>query len=215
MIVADREIFNPNIPNLPTRDEVEKLCRQKGFERHHLVYIANDTRFFIKYNNAKMAEAHSQLFFHSQIRRLRSKIHIPEIYHAWRPAKGAFAYIVMEYIDIDHFASDEERDRAITELINVSPPPGLFGSLVRQEFIRHPFFRDREARRSFSSASELEGAINNVHALFMQPRSISYLILRIDPPESDTKWPGIWPGRFQRRAPIMLLWRYLSREFPG
>lgn len=35
----------------------------------------------------------------------------------------------MEYSDVDHFASDEERAKALAELIAVEPPAGALGAL--------------------------------------------------------------------------------------
>ncbi|KAI9374046.1 hypothetical protein BJX61DRAFT_551835 [Aspergillus egyptiacus] len=144
MIVTDKEIFNPSIPDLPSKDEVVKLCRQKGLDYNRLTYTsANGKVFFIKYNNAKMAEAHAQLFFYSHIKaNSQSTIRIPELYHAWLPDHSRSAYIVMEYIDIHHFASDEERARALTELIAVKPPSG--------------------ASKIYSSAQELQDSINHL-----------------------------------------------------
>lgn len=75
-----------------------------------------------------MAEAHAHLFFDSRINaNPQSTIHIPELYHAWYSERSG-AYLVMEYIDVDHFASDKERAKALTELIAVKPLPGVFGS---------------------------------------------------------------------------------------
>lgn len=164
MIITATEIYNPRIPNLPPKATVEHLCHQKGLHHNRLIYTSNNSsKFFIKYNNARLAEAHAQLFFHSQLKQTStSKIHIPEIYHAWLAEQGASAYIVMEYIDVDHFASDEERATAITELISVPPPRDVFGSFWEGGFIRHPFFRDREAHKKFSTVGELQQAINSV-----------------------------------------------------
>ncbi|EER42909.1 conserved hypothetical protein [Histoplasma capsulatum H143] len=65
-----------------------------------------------------MAEAHAQLFFFTQIKaNPNSTIRIPEISHAWEKP-GGLVYIVLEHIDIEHFASDEQRSQAITELIS-------------------------------------------------------------------------------------------------
>lgn len=173
MIVTDNGIFNPNVPDLPTKDQVQQLCRQKGSQYNRLKYTANGSNFFIKYNNATMAEAHAQLFFHSQIKQSpHANIHIPEIYHSWLADHGASAYIVMEYIDIDHFASDEERACVITEMISVKPPAGLFGSFGSLSLIRHPFFRDHEANKIYSSVRELEDSINGVCEFSMQSKLI-------------------------------------------
>ncbi|KAL4793306.1 hypothetical protein BDV19DRAFT_380259 [Aspergillus venezuelensis] len=64
------------------------------------------------------------------------------------------ACIVMKYIDIHRFASDEERARALIELIGLEPPPG--------RYIRHMFFKIREAAKIYSSVQELQDSINRI-----------------------------------------------------
>lgn len=88
-----------------------------------------------------MAEAHAHLFFYSHISaNPQSAIRIPEFYHAWLPDNSASAYLVMEYINVHRFASDEERAKALAELIAVKPPPGVFGSFGPPGgYIRHMF----------------------------------------------------------------------------
>lgn len=165
MIVTDREIFNPSVPDLPSKDQVVELYRQKGRKHNRLTYTAPSGKtFFIKYNNTRMAEAHAQLFFYSRINaNPQSTIRIPELYHAWLPGDGSRAYLVMEYIDIHHFASDEERAKALAELIAVEPPPGVFGNFGPPGiYIRHMFFKEREAAKMYSSAQELQDSINRV-----------------------------------------------------
>lgn len=62
-----------------------------------------------------MAMARTRLYFFNQIAaRPDATIRIPEIYHA-RFDRGYERYIVMEYIDVQGFASDEQRVRAITD----------------------------------------------------------------------------------------------------
>lgn len=156
MIVTDKEIFNPSVPGLPSKDQVVNLCRQKGFDYNRLMYTAaNGKIFFIKYNNTKMAEAHAQLFFYSRINaNPQSTIRIPELYHAWAPDHSSSTYLVMEYIDVHHFAFDEERAK---------PPPGVFGSFGPPGGnIRHMFIKDREAAKIYSSVQELQDSINLV-----------------------------------------------------
>lgn len=168
MIVTDQEIFNPSVPDLPSKDQVIQLCRQKGLHYNQVTYTTvNGKIFFIKYNNARMAEAHAQLFFSSYINtNSQSTISIPELYHAWLPDHSSSAYLVMEYIDIHHFASDEERAEALAELIAVEPPLGVFGSFGPPGgYIRHMFFKDREAAKRYSSVQELQHSINRVRLL--------------------------------------------------
>lgn len=108
-----------------------------------------------------MAEAHAQLFFFTQIKaNPNSTIRIPEISHAWEKP-GGLVYIVLEHIDIEHFASDEQRSQAITELISIKPPPGRFGGFSGER-IRHPFSNDGKAY--IISGRQLEAFVNRVSA---------------------------------------------------
>lgn len=76
---------------------------------------------------------------------------------------GSRAYLVMEYIDIHHFASDEERAKALAEMIAIEPPPGVFGNFGPPgRYIRHMFFKEREAAKMYSSVQELQDSINRV-----------------------------------------------------
>jgi hypothetical protein len=164
LLVTDDEIFNPAIRHLPTKELVMDLCRLKGTDHNSLKYSTKGKDFFIKYNNATISEAHAQLFFYSRINsNPNSSIRIPEIYHAWKEPDDKKAYIVMEYINIHHFASDEQRAQAITELISVTPPLGAFGGF-NGERIQHGFFRDGEAPIAYSSTKKLEAFVNRVSA---------------------------------------------------
>lgn len=179
MIVTDEEIFNPSVPDLPSKDQVVKLCRQKGADYNRLTYTApNGKIFFIKYNNATMPEAHAQLFFSSHINaNPQSTIRIPELYHAWQADHSYSAYLVMEYIDVHHFASDEERAKALTELIAVKPPPGVLGSFGPPgRSIRHLFFKDQEAVKIYSSVQELQDSINSVSFLHIVNQTAGWSI---------------------------------------
>jgi hypothetical protein len=104
MLITRNEILNPSIPNLPSKDLVITLCRQKGSDCNHLTYSTGGKDIFIKYNNATMDEAHAQLFFYNQIiTKSHSTIRIPEIYHAFKSDNGD-TYILMENIDIETLA---------------------------------------------------------------------------------------------------------------
>lgn len=143
------------------------LCKQKGRYSNHVVYSADDMKCFIKYNNATMNEAHSQLFFYNQMKqKSNATIRIPQIYHAFETENGGKAYIVMEHIEIDveRPASDEQRAQAISELISVPPPHRIFGSFTGSRF-QHHFFRDSEPPVLFASAEELEAYVNRVSSL--------------------------------------------------
>ncbi|KAF7115864.1 hypothetical protein CNMCM5793_003607 [Aspergillus hiratsukae] len=118
-----------------------------------------------------MEEARAQVFFRQKImERSNATIRIPEVYHAFEVGgeKGrGYTYIVMEHIEIDfeRTASDEQRAQAISELISVPPPPGVFGSLTGGMY-RHHFFQDSEPPVPFASAAELEDYLNRCLELY-------------------------------------------------
>ncbi|KAF4230347.1 hypothetical protein CNMCM6805_000746 [Aspergillus fumigatiaffinis] len=160
------EIYNPAIPGLPPKDVVGRLCKKKGFDSNTLTYSTEGNTFFIKYNNVTMEEAHAQVFFRQKSRESNATFRIPEVYHAFIVGEGGgtgrgYTYIVMEHIEIDfeRTASDEQRAQAISELISIPPPPGVFGSFSGGSY-RHHFFRDSEPPILFSSAAELEYYLN-------------------------------------------------------
>ncbi|KAK2749950.1 hypothetical protein FQN55_002667 [Onygenales sp. PD_40] len=171
MLVTDNEILNPDVPGLPPKDLVKKLCRAKGSNCNNVKYSSHGKDFFIKYNNATISEAHAQLFFFTQIKaNPNSAIRIPEIFHAWREPLDGTVYIIMEHIDIDHVASDEQRAQAITELVTITPPPGVFGPFSG-DLIQHPFFKDRQAPVPYSSADQLEAFVNRVLRYLPDPNA--------------------------------------------
>ncbi|KAF4248158.1 hypothetical protein CNMCM8980_006277 [Aspergillus fumigatiaffinis] len=129
------EIYNPAIPGLPPKNVVVRLCKKKGFDSNILTYSAEGNTFFIKYNNVTMEEAHAQVFFRQKSRESNATFRIPEVYHAFI------------------------RAQAISELISIPPPPGVFGSFSGGSY-RHHFFRDSEPPIPFSSAAELEYYLN-------------------------------------------------------
>ena len=101
MLIAPTEIRDTSICNLPSKELVMKPCKQNGRDSSHVVYSAGDMKCFIKFNNATMNEAHSQLFFYNKMKeRSNATIRIPPIYHAFGPEYGE-ARIAMEYIEID------------------------------------------------------------------------------------------------------------------
>lgn len=61
MLIKEDKILNPNIPNLPSKEEVVTLSLKKGYHlTNYLIYTSTNSRkFFIKYANATMAEAHT------------------------------------------------------------------------------------------------------------------------------------------------------------
>ncbi|KAK9606790.1 hypothetical protein V6Z93_000368 [Aspergillus fumigatus] len=119
-----------------------------------------------------MEEAHAQVFFRQKSIERNATFRIPEVYHAFIVSEGGCTgrgctYIVMEHIEIDfeRTVSDEQRAQAISELISIPPPPGVFGSLSGGRY-RHHFFRDSQPPVPFSSATELEYNINRCLAWY-------------------------------------------------
>jgi hypothetical protein len=91
MSSAEDEILNPNIPDLPSKAEVYKLCRKSDRYINHLIYTGKGRKISIKFGNATMAEARTQQFFYEQIsRHPHSSIRIPEVYHAFTMNYGAY-----------------------------------------------------------------------------------------------------------------------------
>lgn len=165
MLITDDEILNPNIPDLPSKKEVIRLCRKhrSDSDTSHLTYPSpNGRTFFIKYRNASMAEARTQLYLHDRIiaARPRTTIRIPEIYHALDSNSGT--YMVMEYIDIQDFASDKQRAKAIAELTSIEPPPDAAPGPIGGGRVKHKFFKYSESPVEYRSVSELDNHVNNV-----------------------------------------------------
>lgn len=73
-----QEIRDSSICNLPSKELVTTLCKQKGSDSNHVVYSAGDMKCFIKYNNVTLNEAHSQLFSYNQMKqKSNATIRIP------------------------------------------------------------------------------------------------------------------------------------------
>ncbi|PWY84478.1 hypothetical protein BO94DRAFT_423338, partial [Aspergillus sclerotioniger CBS 115572] len=161
------EFVSPSAPNLPSRREIEKLRRENGPNTRHLTVTHNGKKFFVKYNSLQVEEVRNQQFFFDQIaKRADSPIRIPEIYEVFETKHDG--YIVMEHIDIDHFASDKQRSTAITELVTIEPPPHAPLGPIGGGLIRHHFFDfiDAEAPVVYDSVEDLESHINRVLKAF-------------------------------------------------
>ena len=163
MIVHQDEILNPTI-RVPPKSVVKSLCRlyhNRG--KYAIKYTWNGHDFFIRHRRVTMAAAHAQHFFHAQIKmNPHSTVQIPELYHAWRDHDGT-VYMIMEYVHFsrNQLATEEQRARAITEIISVPPPPGVFGSFD-MDCIYHPFFNDDKAPLGYHSVEQVEAYVNRV-----------------------------------------------------
>ena len=163
MIVHQDEILNPTI-RVPPKSAVKSLCRlYHNREKYAIKYSWNGHDFFIRHRKVTMAAAHAQHFFHAQIKmNPHSTIQIPELYHAWRDHDGT-VYMIMEYVHLsrNQLATEEQRARAITEIISVPPPPGVFGSFDMDR-IYHSFFKDDQAPIGYNSVEQVEAYLNRV-----------------------------------------------------
>ncbi|KAJ5493838.1 hypothetical protein N7463_009925 [Penicillium fimorum] len=114
-----------------------------------------------------MEEAYAHVFFCQEIvKRSNATIQVSEAYHAfeWGNGRGRrFTYIVMEHIEIDfeRTASDEGRAQALSELISIPAPLGVFGHFNGGTY-RHHLFRDCQPPVPFASTAELEDYVNRV-----------------------------------------------------
>jgi hypothetical protein len=82
----------------------------------------------------------------------------------------------MEHIEISHFASDEQRAKAITDLVSIEPPPNATPGPIGGGLIRHKMFKDYTAPLPFSSSIEMATYINEV---LPPSKSLSLLLLLI------------------------------------
>ncbi|KIY47118.1 hypothetical protein FISHEDRAFT_45947 [Fistulina hepatica ATCC 64428] len=160
------EIIGERFPGQPTRDQIIRLCFEKGREFKGLTYPPNGCPVaYIKYGfTVTMGEAQAQLFA------LQSGARVPRIHHAFM--HGQITYILMEYID-GMTVSDwlrvysDDRDWVYNEVANAvsqmlgftvpqdAPPGPIGGGLTR-----HSFFQDFVAFRPYASVKDLEEHIN-------------------------------------------------------
>jgi hypothetical protein len=155
------EFIYRDTPNLPSQNDVIEACAKSGDEVRQLTYLSKDRKFFIKYGfSVTTGEAKNQQYFYKKTHSQRSiTFKIPEIYRAFE-TKGR-TYIVMEYIDIVDYASDEERANVIAQLVSIEPPSGAVLGPIGGGTVKHCFFVDNEAPRLYSTVDEMQTYINN------------------------------------------------------
>jgi hypothetical protein len=156
------EFIYRDTPNLPSQNDVVAACAKNGDEVRHLTYLSKDRKFFIKYGfSVTTGEAKNQQYFYKKIHSQRNiTFKIPEIYRAFE-TRGR-TYIVMEYIDIVDYASDEERANIVTQLVSIEPPSDAVLGPIGGGLIKHCFFADSEAPKRYSTVDEIQAYINNV-----------------------------------------------------
>jgi hypothetical protein len=156
------EFIYYNTLDLPSPDEIIAACDKRGDINGHFTYFSKDRRFFVKYGfYVTIGEAKTQQYFYEKINSQDwATIKIPKIYRAFET--GGRTYIVMEYIDIVSYASDEERANAVAQLISIEPPSDAPPGPIGGGPIQHCFFMDSQAPREYSTVDEIQVYINNV-----------------------------------------------------
>ena len=148
--------------NLPSQEDIIAACAKKGDKIRQFTYLSKDRKFFIKYGfTVTVGEAKTQRYFHEKIySQCGMTVKIPKIYRTFE-TRGR-TYIVMEYIDIVSYASDEERANAVAQLVSIEPPSGATLGPIGGGPIKHCFFIDNRAPRRYSTLQEMQTYINNV-----------------------------------------------------
>lgn len=133
------DFLSSSAPDLPSKDQIKKLCekqRQEVFERgnpldrdNHLTYTHQGQKVFIKYDTTASEWRNQQFLVDKINQRADLAIRIPEIYACFGTRDDL--YIIMQFIEIDHIASDAQRAKALAELVSITPPvnatPGPLG----------------------------------------------------------------------------------------
>jgi len=156
------EFIYCDTPNLPSQDDIIAACTKNGDNTRQFTYLSKDRKFFIKYGFTVTAgEAQNQRYFYERIHsQSGATVKIPKIYRAFE-TRGR-TYIVMEYIDIVSYASDEERANIVAQLVSIEPPSGAALDPIGNGPVKHCFFKDNEAPRRYSTVHEMQTYINNV-----------------------------------------------------
>lgn len=149
------EFIYCDTPNLPNQEDIIAACAKNGDKTRELTYLSKDRKFFIKYGfTVTVGEANSQRYFYKKIHsQCGMTVKIPNIYRAFE-TRGR-TYIVMEYIDIVSYASDEERANAVAQIVSIEPPSGAALGPIGGGLVKHCFFMDNEAPRRFSTMQEM------------------------------------------------------------
>ena len=156
------EFIYCDTPNLPSQGDIIAAHAKMGDRTRQFTYLSKDRKFFIKYGfSVKVGEAKNQHYFYKKIRsQCGTAVKIPKIHHAFE-TRGR-TYIVMEYIDIVSYASDEERANAVAQLVSIEPPSGATLGPIGGGPIKHCFFIDNESPRRYLTVQEMQTYINNV-----------------------------------------------------
>jgi hypothetical protein len=201
------EFIYRDIPNLPSQNDVIAACAQNGDRVRQLTYLSKDRKFFIKYGSSvTIGEAKTQQYFYEKIYSQRgTTFKIPEIYRAFEA--GGRTYIVMEYIDIVSYASDEERANAVAQLVNIEHPSSAVLGPIGGGPLKHIFFADCEAPRQYSTVDEIQTYVNNV---WFALSHVSFLTLIFS--TGSPAYLSKENSRFLRRKNLHVLLRYVPEE---
>ncbi|KUM60404.1 hypothetical protein ACN42_g6727 [Penicillium freii] len=123
------------------------------------MHIHNGETFFIKYDVPR-CEWKNQQFLFDRIRASAASIRIPEIYAVFGADR---LYLIMEFIQTDHIASDTQRARAISDFVSIEVPPDIAPGPVGGGRIHMRIFWDDEISDvDYPSIQDLEGHLNRV-----------------------------------------------------
>ncbi len=156
--------------NLPSRDEIEAMCRQEGYRLRGIPLRKGPSGpivAWVKYGaNVREAEALTQDWVAKALdAEPAAPVRVPRVYDAWviRTRYSTIGHIVMEYI----IAPDcEESDvesvaEAVQWLIGVPAPNSVPGPVGGGPAV-HPFFYEWASRIAYHTVDELQAHLNGV-----------------------------------------------------
>lgn len=150
------DFVSPNAPDLPSKEEVKMLCTKRGWRDNHFIHVHNGGMFFIKYEIPR-CEWKNQQFLFDRIR-ASAAIRIPEIYAVFGADK---LYLIMEFIQTHHIASDIQRARAISDLVSIEVPLNIApGPVGGGRIHMRIFWDDQISDVNYPSIQDLEGHLN-------------------------------------------------------
>lgn len=153
------DYVSPNAPDLPSKEQVRLLCTKQGGRDNHFIHIHNGEQLFIKYDVPRCEWENHQFLFDRM--KTNTTFRIPEIYAVFRISYRL--YMIMEFIETDHVASDFQRARAISEIVSIEVPPDISPGPVGGGPIHMTiFWDDGISDIAYPSIQKLEDHINRV-----------------------------------------------------
>lgn len=159
-------------PQIPSREEVKKLCDKNGPFAKGLTY---GDKIWIKYGyGVTLGEAAIQKFVHEKAD--HRIVYTPEVYDSFsvvaKPGSRGMTYIVMEKVEGENYVDytkqhPDETETVLQAIADVArhiwslplppnTPPGSFGP----ELSVNRFFSDYGADRTFTDIEDLENWVN-------------------------------------------------------